>query len=156
MLFRSAVGGTTLTRTPSGRGWSESVWRDTGSGCSKLFPKPPWQRDPDCARRAVADVSAVADPATGVAVYHTYGARGGPWFKAGGTSAAAPIVAAAYALAGNAASVRYGSSPYAHAGSLNDVTAGANGSCGGGYLCTAKRGYDGPSGLGTPNGSGAF
>jgi len=152
----TAVGGTRLTRTSGGRGWSESVWRGSGSGCSKLFPKPSWQSDRGCAKRTVADVSAVADPATGVAVYHTYGVRGGPWRKAGGTSVAAPIVAAAYALAGNAASVRYGSFPYAHAGSLNDVTAGANGSCGGSYLCTAEPGYDGPSGLGTPNGSGAF
>ena len=154
--YVTAVGGTRLTRTSGGRGWSESVWRGSGSGCSKLFPKPSWQSDRGCAKRTVADVSAVADPATGVAVYHTYGVRGGPWRKAGGTSVAAPIVAAAYALAGNAASVRYGSFPYAHAGSLNDVTAGANGSCGGSYLCTAEPGYDGPSGLGTPNGSGAF
>src|SRR6266508_755676 len=106
--------------------------------------------------RTVADVSAVADPATGVAMYHTFGVRGGPWFKAGGTSVSAPIIAGVYALAGNAGSVRYGSFPYSHTGALHDVTSGANGSCGGSYLCTAMRGYDGPSGLGTPNGSGAF
>ena len=51
-----------------------------------------------CSRRAEADVSAVADPNTGVAVYQTYGASG--WVEAGGTSAAAPIIAATYALAG--------------------------------------------------------
>lgn len=154
--YVTAVGGTRLTRTSSGRGWNESVWRGSGSGCSRVFPKPSWQTDQGCSMRMVADVSAVADPATGVATYHTFGVRGGPWFKAGGTSLSTPIIAGLYALAGNPGSVRYGSFPYGHAGSLHDVTIGANGSCGGSYLCTAMRGYDGPSGLGTPNGSGAF
>jgi hypothetical protein len=44
------------------------------------------------------------------------------------------------------------------------VTSGTNGSCGGllsggsakKYLCTAGAGYDGPTGLGTPKGTGAF
>src|SRR6266568_3596254 len=139
--YVTAVGGTRLTRSSNARGWTESVWSGTGGGCSG---------------RTVADVSAVADPATGVAMYHTFGVRGGPWFKAGGTSVSAPIIAGVYALAGNAGSVRYGSFPYSHTGALHDVTSGANGSCGGSYLCTAMRGYDGPSGLGTPNGSGAF
>ena len=61
-----------------------------------------------------------------------------------------------YALAGNASSLTYGSFPYAHASSLFDVTSGSNGSCSGSYLCTAKAGFDGPTGLGTPNGTGAF
>ena len=51
-----------------------------------------------CARRAVADVSAVADPNTGVAVYQTYGASG--WDVYGGTSVSSPIIASVYALAG--------------------------------------------------------
>ena len=49
-----------------------------------------------------------------------------------------------------------GSYPYSHTSSLFDVTSGSNGSCGGSYLCTAGVGYDGPTGLGTPNGTGAF
>jgi hypothetical protein len=61
-----------------------------------------------------------------------------------------------YALAGNTATVTAGSFPYSHTGSLFDVTSGSNGSCGGTYLCTAGTGYDGPTGLGTPNGTGAF
>ena len=61
-----------------------------------------------------------------------------------------------YALAGNGASVTYGSFPYSHATALNDVTSGSNGSCGGSYLCTSVAGFDGPTGLGTPNGTGAF
>jgi subtilase family serine protease len=92
-----------------------------------------------------------------VAVYDStayQGSRG--WLRFGGTSVSAPIVASVYALAGNAASVNYGSFPYSRTGSLFDVTTGSNGSCGGSYLCTAKAGYDGPTGLGTPNGTGAF
>ena len=73
-----------------------------------------------------------------------------------GTSVASPIIASVYALAGNASIVTYGSYPYSHSGSLNDVTSGSNGSCGGSYLCTAGTGYDGPTGLGTPNGTGGF
>ena len=97
----------------------------------------------------------VADPNTGVAVYITYGASG--WNVYGGTSAAAPIIASVYALAGTPGSSDYPASyPYAHPGNLFDVTSGNNGSCGGSYLCTAGPGYDGPTGLGTPCGTAAF
>jgi subtilase family serine protease len=104
--------------------------------------------------RTVADVSAVADPNTGVAVYETFRHRGG-WMVFGGTSVSSPIMASVYALAGNGASAGLGYS-YAHTSSLHDVTSGSNGSCGGSYLCTAGPGYDGPTGNGTPNGTGAF
>ena len=43
-----------------------------------------------------------------------------------------------------------------YGGPLNDVVSGSNGSCGGTYFCTAGVGYDGPTGLGTPNGVTAF
>ena len=147
----TAVGGTTLTRAPGGRGFAERAWDGAGSGCSAYIPKPAWQRDRLCAMRSVADVAAVADPVTGVAIYDTFGDVGG-WLVSGGTSAASPIVAAVYALAGDHASA---ARAYAHPGELFDVAAWANGYCGD-YLCTATRGYDGPTGLGTPNGTGAF
>ncbi|MEU3317397.1 putative Ig domain-containing protein [Streptomyces sp. NPDC006662] len=160
--YVTSVGGTSLTRAGgTTRGWSESVWgtssggNGAGSGCSAYTTKPSWQSDSGCAKRTVSDVSAVADPATGLAVYDSYQASG--WNVYGGTSASAPIIAAVYALAGTPAAGSYPSSyPYAHAASLNDVTSGANGSCGSSYLCTAKSGYDGPTGLGTPNGTAAF
>jgi len=102
----------------------------------------------------VADDSAVADAATGVAVYDSY--QQGGWLVFGGTSVASPIVAGVYALAGNTATTTAGSYPYSHTGSLFDVRSGSNGSCGGLYLCTGVAGFDGPTGLGTPNGTGAF
>lgn len=151
--YVTAVGGTSLTRASNARLWTESVWSGSGSGCSRHNPKPAWQRDDLCSKRTVADVSAVADPDTGVAVYNTYGTSG--WSVYGGTSVSAPIIAGVYALAGNAASVTYASYPYRHRGALFDVTGGKNGSCGG-YLCTGMPGYDGPTGLGTPNGTRAF
>ena len=88
---------------------------------------------------------------------------GGPWLTVSGTSAAAPLIAAVYGLAGNAATIKPGYE-YAHAGALFDVTKGNNdwfnqahgASCGYDYLCVAKKGYDGPTGLGTPDGTGAF
>jgi subtilase family serine protease len=153
--YVTSVGGTSLRTASTTRGWSETAWSGAGSGCSRYEAKPTWQHDTGCARRTVADVSAVADPATGVAVYDTYGVGG--WLVFGGTSVASPVIAAVYALAGRPAA---GSVPaslaYSHTGNLFDVTSGSNGSCGSSYLCTAKAGYDGPTGLGTPNGTGAF
>ncbi len=130
------------------------MWNGAGSGCSKYDPKPSWQTDTGCSKRTIADVSAVANPSTGVAVYDTYQSNG--WQVYGGTSVASPIIAGVYALAGNAASVTYGSYSYSHTANLFDVTSGSNGSCGGSYLCTGKPGYDGPTGNGTPNGTGGF
>jgi subtilase family serine protease len=153
--YVTAVGGTHLTTSSSTRGWTETVWSGAGSGCSSYDAKPTWQTvTTNCSRRAEADVSAVADPATGVAVYQTYGASG--WVVYGGTSVAAPIIAGVYALAGTPAAGSYPASvPYSHASSLFDVTSGSNGSCGA-PLCTAGTGWDGPTGLGTPNGITAF
>ena len=158
--FVTAVGGTTLAKTTTNaRGWTESAWSGAGSGCSKYEPKPAWQTDTGCAKRTVADVSAVANPSTGVAVYDSYGSSlNRNWMVFGGTSVASPIIASIYALAGNAKSLTYGSYPYAHTASLNDAIGGSTGTCSAtaSYLCTAKAGYDGPTGLGTPNGLGAF
>ena len=146
-----SVGGTSLSTAVNPRGWTEAAWAGAGSGCSTGEPKPSWQTDPSCAGRTVADVSAVADPLTGVAVYQ------GGWNVVGGTSVSSPIIAGVYALAGKPTAGTYpGSYLYAQAGQLNDVTTGSNGSCGGSYLCTAATAYDGPTGLGTPNGLGAF
>jgi subtilase family serine protease len=86
----TAVGGTTLTRSSrSPREWSESAWSGSGSGCSARNTAP-WQPTAitGCSGRAVADVAAVADPTTGVAVYDSSsdgGANG--WLEFGGTSA---------------------------------------------------------------------
>jgi subtilase family serine protease len=155
--FVTAVGGTSLRRAANARGWSETTWSGAGSGCSAFISKPAWQTDAGCARRTVADVSAVADPNTGVSVFDSFGFRGQKgWFVVGGTSASAPLVAGVYALAGNAATFNYASFPYAHAAFLFDVTSGSNGACSPAYLCTAGAGYDGPTGLGTPDGTGAF
>jgi len=155
--YLTAVGGTTLNRASNARGWSETAWSGAGSGCSAFDSKPSWQTDAGCSKRTIADVSAVADPNTGVSVYDSYSYQGqSGWLVFGGTSVASPIIASVYALAGNAAGVSYGSYPYSHTSSLNDVMSGSNGSCGGIYLCTAGVGYDGPTGLGTPNGTGGF
>lgn len=154
--YVTAVGGTSLKRASNSRGWTETVWSGAGSGCSKYITKPGWQHDSGCSKRTVADVSAVADPNTGVAVYDTYRLHPGGWLVFGGTSVASPIIAAVYAVANNTGSITYGSYPYSHTSSLFDVTSGSNGSCGGSYLCTAVAGFDGPTGLGTPNGTGGF
>ncbi|WP_367320908.1 putative Ig domain-containing protein [Streptomyces sp. HUAS ZL42] len=158
--YVTAVGGTALSTSSNSRGWTESVWKTsstegTGSGCSAYDPRPSWQTDTGCGKRMEADVSAVADPATGVAVYDTYGGSG--WAVYGGTSASAPIIAGVYALAGTPGSSDYPAKyPYSHTGNLYDVTSGSNGSCTTSYFCTATTGYDGPTGWGTPNGTTAF
>jgi len=91
-----------------------------------------------------------------VAVYDTYRLHNGGWLVFGGTSVSAPIIAGVYALAGNSSTINYGSFSYSHLSSLNDVVSGSNGSCGGSYLCTGVARFDGPTGNGTPNGTGAF
>jgi len=144
-----AVGGTSLSSI-SPR--TESAWAGAGSGCSEQFAKPSWQQDLDCSMRSAADVSAVADPLTGVAVYDS-GAPIGGWAIFGGTSASSPIIAAFDALIGpSAASAQWA---YQHTNAFNDVITGSNnlpGSPCSDYLCNAGLGYDGPTGLGTPNG----
>lgn len=202
-----AVGGTKLTMS-NGVRLDESVWNDdpspkgtdqggAGGGCSLSFTAKPWQQAvPDWSqvgcgsKRAVADVSADADPYTGVAVYDSVPSLqeeasgevvNAPleWWPIGGTSVASPIVASMFALAGGSHQVEYPAQTlYSHLGSslLHDVTAGGNGACDNDYLncsgsmdplspldcgsealiCKAASGYDGPTGVGTPNGVGAF
>lgn len=148
--YVTAVGGTTLVRGGA-RGWSESVWTATGSGCSAYVPKPAWQHDTGCKNRTVADVAVVGNPETGVAVYNTTATqsqRG--WGVYGGTSVGAPIVAAMYAIAGNATSGA--SLAYQNSAAFFGVVSGNNGTCSPAYLCTAGIGYNGPGGVGTPNG----
>jgi subtilase family serine protease len=135
---------------------SETAWSGAGSGCSLYEAKPAVQTDA-CTGRTVADVSADADPATGAAVYDSvrYQGRRG-WFAVGGTSLASPLVAGVYGLAGGVpAGTTANTVPYAHTTNLFDVTTGSNGACGS-YLCSATTGFDGPTGLGTPNGLLAF
>ena len=154
-----SVGGTRLSTAANSRGWTESVWNTTpgsegtGSGCSAVEPQPSWQTAlglTGCSKRIDNDVAADADPATGVAVYDTTNGNGG-WNEVGGTSASSPMLAAMFALAGSP-----GNTPandiYTHTSNFFDVTTGNDGSCSPAYLCTAQTGYDGPTGIGTPNG----
>ncbi|MDP9218962.1 MAG: S53 family peptidase [Actinomycetota bacterium] len=156
--YVTAVGGTSLRTSTNTRGWTESAWSGAGSGCSTYNTALAAAASfgTGCTKRAMADVSAVADPQTGVAVYDstTYQGRSG-WLVFGGTSASSPIVASVYALSGKTAGYP-NALPYQHASSLFDVTTGANGSCSPSQLCHARTGWDGPTGLGTPNGTAAF
>ena len=153
-----AVGGTSLRKDSSLRGWTESAWSGAGSGCSTLNAKPAWQSAAtQCSGKANADVSAVADPNTGVAVYDSTPNQGrSGWQVYGGTSASSPIIASVYALSGNTTGDYPASYTWAHATGLNDVTTGANGTCLTTVWCTSSTGWDGPTGLGTPNGTTAF
>ena len=154
--FVIAVGGTKLVRAPNvERGWKETVWTKSGSGCSKVFPKPAWQTDTLCTKRMMNDVAAVASPTTGVAVYGPVGPTNtSGWMVFGGTSVGAPLIAGIYAAAGSHPTGAR--SLWMRHGFLFDVTAGTDGTCGGTYFCTAQAGYDGPTGNGTPKGKGAF
>jgi subtilase family serine protease len=157
--YVTAVGGTTLTAaTSTTRGWTETAWSGAGSGCSSYNTALTGAASfsTGCTRRAEADVSAVADPATGVSVYDSYAYAGSSgWLTFGGTSVSSPIIASVYALAGNSAGID-NNYPYTHSTSLYDVTSGSNGTCTTSAWCTARAGWDGPTGLGTPNGVAAF
>jgi hypothetical protein len=112
--------------------------------------KPTWQTDTGCRGRAYNDLSADADPATGMQVYDS--AQGG-WEVVGGTSEATPLIAAYYALLGSAA--QGPAWAYANAGLLNDPSSGSNGSCYSSfaYICQGATGYDGPTGAGSISGA---
>lgn len=157
----TAAGGTQLARAHNRRGWTERVWFDFfngagGSGCSAYVTKPAWQHDPNCPGRTVADVSAVA---SNIPIYNKdYGG----WVTVEGTSVSAPLIAGIYGLAGNASKLPLGY-VYGHRQGLFDVTRGTNSwfvpaklACGVDYLCVAKKGYDAPTGLGSPDGISAF
>ncbi len=153
-----SVGGTVLSK--SGSTYSESVWDGAGAGCATGVTKPAWQHDPNCTARTEGDVSAIAWQ---VAEYDTYGYSG--WFTVGGTSVATPMIAAVYALAGNAshqdAAKKIWSLKKRKRGkALHYISTGNDGACGGSYLCQAGtkqfHTYSGPAGWGTPNGIKAF
>jgi Subtilase family len=200
-----AVGGTRLSVEAGGAWGGESVWNGDGAGgggCSVEFAAPAWQLGLasfaalGCGGgRAVADVSADADPYTGFAVHDSSGEcetlyeEGGAWHVThwctiGGTSLSSPLIAATFALAGGAGGVAFPASTLyerdaAEPARLHDVSRGSNGectqpyrkgtglspcsaeeeaarSCRGRAICLAGSGYDGPSGLGTPDGLEAF
>lgn len=150
----TAAGGTTMVpavgATAQGaRGLSESAWSDAGSGCDTTEAKPAWQTDTGCSGRSYNDLSADANPATGMDVYNT---SDGGWEIVGGTSEASPLIAAYYALVGAGTDPSWA---YAHSSAFNDVVSGSDGTCTTqiSYICNAMPGYDGPTGLGTISGS---
>ena len=153
----TAAGGTTLTAADAGsnlRGFSEGAWSLSdgyggGSGCDLQVAKPTYQLDSGCAGRSYADVSADADPSTGLVAYDS---GNGGWMVLGGTSLATPLVAAYYAITGvTASSPRWA---YTDSSLLNDLTTGYNGACAADitYICNAGAGYDGPTGVGSISG----
>jgi subtilase family serine protease len=153
--YVTAVGGTSLKMSGTTR-VSETVWSGAGSGCSTYNTAlaAASSFNTGCAKRAMADVSAAADPNTGgLSVYAPTSSRSSSWSQYGGTSESSPIIASVYALAGTGYS---NATPYAHTSSLNDITSGSNGTCPTTQWCNARSGWDGPTGLGTPNGTGAF
>jgi hypothetical protein len=151
--YVTAVGGTSLQadglRTPTLRGVTESAWGGSGSGCDTDEPALPYQPADGCAGRMYADVSADADPDTGLSFYDS---QAGGWMIGGGTSLATPLTAAFEAVTGVD-----GSSPqwaYLDSANLNDPSAGSSGSCASllQLLCRAQVGYDGPTGAGSISG----
>jgi subtilase family serine protease len=161
--YVTAVGGTSLVKAPNARGWTETAWSGTGSGCSAYNTAlaAASTSGTGCSKRAMNDVAAASDPNNGgLAVYYPTSSTSSTWGQFGGTSEAAPIIASVYALSGNTGSkvngVYANSIPYAHTASLFDVTSGSNGTCSTVQWCTARAGWDGPTGLGTPNGVSGF
>ncbi|MEV6262424.1 hypothetical protein AB0M42_16980 [Streptomyces sp. NPDC051784] len=161
--YALAIGGTKLVLDSDGNTTSETAWASTGGGLSYFEPRPAYQNGVQpSAYRATPDVSFVADPNTGVAVY-TSATGTGTWMQVGGTSLSSPIWAGIVAAADQLRAAD-GRSPLAVAGptgdtahaavyglgsALRDITAGGNGYCG--AECTAGPGYDTVTGLGSPN-----
>lgn len=162
-----SVGGTTLQLFTDNTYASESVWSSTGSGCSRYETANSWQTNlsnwslTGCAsKRAIADVSADADPNTGAAVFDStpYNGLTG-WWEVGGTSLSSPLIAAVFAESnGLISGVEASSLLYRNysLSNFHDIRTGSNGMCSGRSICTAVVGYDGPTGLGSPFGIGGF
>jgi subtilase family serine protease len=149
-----AIGGTSVFKDSSKRGFHESAWSGAGSGCArpKVNRPPKYQTTvkTTCKTDATADVSGPADPGNGglLIVFN------GQTTAVGGTSESSPFIAAVYALSGHHGAYP-GKLPYRNTKYLYDVTTGSNGGCGT-LLCNAGKGWDGPTGLGTPNGVKGF
>src|SRR5262249_57857825 len=115
-------------------GWPETAVSSGGSGCPPFGPRPSYQNgiNTDCPdNKAIADLSADADPNSGLAVYDTNGQTG--WLQVGGTSLSTPLLTAMYALAGTPATGTFPVS-YAHhdphrSSHILDITQGSNGGC---------------------------
>ncbi len=142
-----AVGGTNLTINNDGTRNNETAWTGSGGGISAYIAEPSYQSNypiPNTnGKRAVPDVSFVADPSTGVAVCYN-----GSWYQVGGTSLSAPCWAALSVLGDDTGvSWVYAKARASYATSYNDVTGGNNG----GY--SAAAGYDFVTGLGSPKAS---
>ncbi len=154
-----SVGGTSLTLKPDGTRSNETAWSLSGCGPSLFEPRPPFQDGVMSlvrGYRGASDISAVANPATGVAVYDsTMDDRGNVgWIKFGGTSVSAPLVAAMVNASRSqpASSQDLNTLLYSQVGGANifDVTSGAAGSF------AASPGWDMPTGVGSPKGLGGF
>jgi subtilase family serine protease len=150
------VGGTSVFPDGSSRGYHETVWNGAGSGCG-TNQKPAWQNKANttCNTKADGDIAGPADPSNGgLNIY--CGSFCGGFEQVGGTSEATPMIAAVYALSGKTkgypAKFVYTKKHRKH---LYDVTSGSNGGCGV-PVCTARKGWDGPTGMGTPKGVKAF
>jgi hypothetical protein len=155
-----SVGGTALHKAANERGWKESVWNEpsrpvgTGSGCSFFIAKPAWQTDKGCAHRIENDIAAVGACETPVSVRD---APDGGWLLICGTSASSPLVAGIMALAPESVRSAGAKAFYENPKTLFDVTEGHNWfkelckPAEDEYFCVAKVGYDGPTGLGTPD-----
>lgn len=156
-----AVGGTTLQLYTDNTYAGESTWGSTGSGCSSYESAnswqtnlPNWSQTACGSKRGIGDISADADPSTGAAVYDSTSYNGSTgWWQVGGTSLSSPLIASIYALTGVPANTAAASLLYTSFNSSNshDITTGKNGSCTT-SMCIATTGYDGPTGLGSPNG----
>ena len=169
-LYQSSTAGTRSTTFPSSVSAVESVWSGSGAGCSTQVARPSQQANylngsgTTCTKRVTADLSAVANPQTGLWIYDSYSITGSHWAIYGGTSLASPVLAAIYALAGNSNANTAATSPdtqlyrthlYNPTSKLYSVTTGNVGTCGT-WLCDATKsfnGYNGPTGLGTPGSS---
>ena len=94
-----SVGGTSTYSTSNPAAWSTSTtWSAAGSWCSNLIARPSWQTAPGlanaaCPGRVSPDVSAIADPNTGVRFTASTNLTGGTQSgQVGGTSLAAPVM----------------------------------------------------------------
>jgi kumamolisin len=154
--YSIGCGGTNLQLKQDGSIASETVWNDgtrggaTGGGYSNVYPMPEFQRGVvNGSMRGVPDVAGVGDPESGWSIR-----ANGQTINVGGTSAVAPMWAAIQCLLNQKAGLRAWSVPLFYKTSswswFRDTITGSNGAF------NAGPGWDGCTGLGSPDGERLF
>lgn len=151
-----AVGGTTIARDATTLAFlGENSWTSAGAGYSRQIARPSFQPASVGTMRGVPDISAVANPDTGVWVRYTFANGSGPyWMVFGGTSVAAPVMAGIVNNSAHfyASSTAQNAKIYANKAISSAFRASRTGDCGYHHAYLVSAAWNPCTGVGSPTG----